>query len=281
MKSRIIIGIIALSGLMACEKEIDISLPPAPKDLVAEAYINNYNPLLNYVILSRTVDYFNPDLSLPTVSGAEVDITEGTLNGQDTVWGTPVRMLEIAPDTLPGIYLNPALNGQEGKVYKLEIRAEGQYLFAVTRIPQVVPLDSVAWSVKTEPDTFALLTAYFTDPAPRGNNYRVMYKIQGSAIVGGWGNINDGDVVRDDELINNQVWDFRYTRQFYPGDTLQFFLNSIDRPVYQFWDSYFSLRGNTGNPFATPIQLRSNIQGGIGCFSGMGVSYRQLIVPGP
>jgi hypothetical protein len=52
----------------------------------------------------------------------------------------------------------------------------------------------------------------------------------------------------------------------------------MDRAVYNFWDSYESARQN-GGPFATPIQLRSNVIGKnvIGSFSGYAVDYKRII----
>ena len=50
--------------LFACEKEIVIDVPPSEAQYVVEASINNRFPLLNYVFISTTIDYFKPDLSL-------------------------------------------------------------------------------------------------------------------------------------------------------------------------------------------------------------------------
>lgn len=278
MKRLVLIIAIAL-GFSACEKEIDLDLPDAPNELVVEAYINSFNPYLNYVIITHTVDYMNPDLSLPAISDAKVFITEGEIQGKDTVWtGTPIQLIEVAKDTVPGIYFNPFLQGKEGNVYLLEIEAGDKRVRGVTSIPKVIEIDSVHVKMKYQQDTTGLLTVFFYDPPERGNNYRMMYKLGGDSLFGTWGSLNDGDALRDDEFINGQTWDFRYTREFNQGDTIDYFLNSLDRSTYLFWDSYFSLRGNTGNPFATPVKLKSNLQGAIGCFSGYGVSYRRIIV---
>ncbi len=263
----------------ACEKEIFLDLPPAPKELVVEAYINDFNQFLNYVIISETVDYMNPDLRLPAVSDAIVIVTEGTVSGQDTVWDqNAIQLREVLKDVLPGVYYSPFLEGQAGKVYRLNIEVGNKKVLGFTSIPNPVPIDSVHMKLKYEDDTTGLLTVFFFDPPKRGNNYRMMYKLGGDSVIGSWGSLTDGDVIRDDEFINGETWDFRYSREFELGDTIDYYLNSMDRSSYLFWDSYFSLRGNTGNPFATPVQLKSNLQGAIGCFSGFGVSYRRILV---
>jgi hypothetical protein len=57
------------------------------------------------------------------------------------------------------------------------------------------------------------------------------------------------------------------------GDTAIYYLVSVERPVYDFWDSFNKARVN-GGPFSTPVVLKSNIKGDnvVGCFSGFAVS---------
>jgi len=266
-----------ISTLFACEKPIDIDLPPAPEELVVEAYINDRSPFLNYVILTHTVDYFNPDLSLPAVHNADVQISEGQVNSTDTNWITTWTLQEIAPDTLPGIYFNPVVQGRPGYVYRLAIKARGKSLRAVTTIPTPRTIDSVSIRIELSPsDTVGFMTIHFFDPPKRGDNYRFMYKLGGDSIIPSWGSINTSDALRDDEFINGEPRQFRYSRELDYGDTVHYFLNTLDRNSYLFWDSYFELRGNSGNPFATPVKLRSTVEGGIGCFTGYGVTYRRF-----
>lgn len=278
----IIIVAIALIGFTSCEKEIDVELPTAESQIVVEAYINQLNPLFNYVILTRTVDYFNPNLSAIGVSGAQVYITEGQLNGTDTIWdvANKKQMVEIAPDSIPGIYFNLGLTGNIGYVYKLEINAEGKYIHGVTTIPQLVTLDSITSSFRVNPDnnkdTGYFMTVHFLESTQTGNNYRYMYKIGADTSYFGWGSIDDEYGVFNDDIINGVYRSFTFGRRFGFNDTVHFYLNSIDRPAFNFWDSYDDARFN-GGPFATPVQLKSTVKGGIGSFTGMAVSYKRII----
>ncbi len=285
MKSLRHIVYIITAGLLftSCEKEIDVELPSTPSEIVVEAYINQLSPLFNYVILSRTVDYFNPQLDLLGVKGALVYITEGTLNGTDTTWdiASKKQLIELAPDSIPGIYFNPLLIGKEGKVYKLEITAEGKYIYGTTTIPTLIPLDSLTYEVRINPDnnkdTGKFMTIHFMEPAATGNNYRAMYRIGGDTNYFGWGSIYDGDDVFNDEIVNGVYRRFTYGRNFDFDDTINYYFSSIDRPAYNFWQSYDQARNN-GGPFATPVQLKSTVVGGIGSFTGMAVSYKKLII---
>jgi hypothetical protein len=270
----------------SCEKEIEVSLPPASEEIVVEAYINQAFPLFNYVVLSRTIDYFKPNLNAIPVKGAQVYITEGALNGTDTIWdaASKKQLVEIAPDSIPGIYFNFTLTGREEHVYKLEIEAEGKHIFGVASIPKLIALDSLTYEVKINPnnnkDTGKFITIHYNEPAEKGDNYRAMYRIGGDSTYFGWGSIADGDAVFNDDVINGIYRHFTYGRNFDFGDTVRYYFNTINREAYNFWDSYFQARSN-GGPFATPVQLKSTVTGAIGSFTGMAVDYKQVIIKRP
>ena len=278
----ILSALLLITGLSACEKEIDVRLPSAENEIVVEAHINQLDPFFNYVILTRSVHYFDPNLNTIAVSNAQVYIPEGIVNGVDTVWddANKKQMVELAQDTIPGIYLNTGLVGKIGHVYKLEINVEGKYIFGVTQIPQLVPLDSLTSSFTVNPvndkDTGYFMTIHFNEPAPTGNNYRYLYKVGGDTLTFGWGSISDEDAVFNDDIVNGVYRSFKFGDRFKFDDTISFYLTSIDRAAFNFWDSYGEARNN-GGPFATPIQLKSTVQGAIGSFTGKAVSRKRLI----
>lgn len=278
----ILCGLVLLLSFSACEKEIDVPLPTADSEIVVEAYINQLNPFFNYVILTRSIDYFTPNLDAITVSNAQVFITEGKANGTDTVWddANKKQMVEIAPDSIPGIYFNLGLTGKIGHVYKLEIETDGKYIFGVTEIPDLVTLDSLTASFTVNPvndkDTGYFMTIHFDEPVAKGDNYRYLYKVGADSLFFGWGAINEDDGVFNDDIINGVYRSFTFGDRFKFNDTVSFYLTSINRAAYNFWDSYAQARNN-GGPFATPVQLKSNIQGAIGSFTGKAVSRKRLI----
>lgn len=271
----------------ACEKEIDVDLPPAPQSLVVEASINQLFPNLNYVFISRTIDYFNPDLSLNGVRNAEVYITPGIINGTDTVWDTANRVQMYDINSIPfvdsllrgfsGIYFNPLLFPQVGVPYRLDIEAEGNHITGVTTIPKVVEIDTVFWKMEIEGpnDTDMYVTFEFFD-GPEQNNYRLAIHNDPNAILLGWGTAGSFRTF-DDAYINNGKRPYTFFRPFDYGDTLNLYLASIGRREYLFWQS-FSQASNNGGPYSTPLNVKSNITGGIGSFTGYGVSFRRQIL---
>jgi hypothetical protein len=65
----------------------------------------------------------------------------------------------------------------------------------------------------------------------------------------------------------------------YVGDTVTFKWSAIDKKTYDFWSTYEYSLGTLGNPFSTPINVRSNISnGGLGVWAGYGSIYTQLIM---
>lgn len=272
--------------LASCEKEITVHLPPAKQSLVVEASINQYSPSLNYVFISRTIDYFNPDLSLNGVQNAQVFITPGTINGRDTIWNRSqsIQLVDISTvpplDTLfkgfSGIYYNPLLIPQVGVPYLLEIDAEGKHITGVTTIPKPVEIDTVYWRQEiNKGDTDMFLSFEYTD-GPEQNNYRLATVNDSSTILIGWGSANTFRTF-DDAFLNNGRVPYHYFNPFNIGDTIQLYLSSIGRKEYLFWES-FAQAANNGGPFATPVSVKSNITNAIGSFTGYGVSYRRVIL---
>ncbi len=278
-------------GLMltsSCEKEITVDLPTSQSRLVVEASINQQFPNLNYVYLSRTIDYFNPDLSLNGVKGALVYITPGVIFGGDTIWNDSAKLQMIDINSIPGIdvllqgfsgiYFNPLINPQVGVPYKLEINVGNETILGYTTIPKVVEIDTVFWRTEIsedKSDTDLFVTFEFMD-GPEQNNYRLGIKNGFNPFLVGWGAASQFRTF-DDMFLNNGVRPYSFFRPFKVGDTLSLYLSSIGRPEYLFWES-FTKAANNGGPFATPISVKSNVTGAIGSFTGYGVSYKSVII---
>lgn len=136
--------------LTACEKDFDIELEDNQPQLIVEGYINNESPLYNYVVLTRSTDYYTPGLANVPVSGATIFITEGELLPDHSYrWNSSsrVQLREANLPQLPagysqGFYFDPrlvtdsanALKGIPGKHYLLEIEDSGRQYSAITAL---------------------------------------------------------------------------------------------------------------------------------------------------
>jgi hypothetical protein len=81
--------ILSLILLVSCQRDFDIQVKANAPQLVVEAYINNERPEYNYVLLSRSQDYFATGLKGLMIDNAKVTITEGSPGQNNAVnWDT-------------------------------------------------------------------------------------------------------------------------------------------------------------------------------------------------
>ncbi len=292
----ILICIFVLVIGIGCEKEISIDVPPSTPQYVVEASINNRFPLLNYVFISTTIDYFKPDLSLNGVKNAEVYITQGTIVGIDTNYNEADKIRLYSVDTISklipaldsilgpfsGVYMNPfQLFGEANRPYKLEISINNgaKIITGKTFIPKIIPIDSIVYTIepKQGKDTAnKAFTKFWFNDGPERNNYRLAVNLSSDSILFGWGACNFYRTF-DDEFVNNGTRPYEFFRPFNQNDTLNLYFSHIGRKEFLFWQS-FGRADNNGGPFATPGAVKSNITGAIGSFTGYGVDYKQIIL---
>jgi hypothetical protein len=288
--------------IVSCERDFDINIKASPPQLVVEAYINNEIPLYNYVILGRSQDYYTPDFENTPVTGAMVSITEGTLLADNTYqWDARTRKLlkeaaipGMGETLLPGVYFdttlvtNPAgaLRGRPGKHYLLEIEAEGKKYTAVTALLQPVQIDTLTVGnhfTDVDEDTVtqrARITVHYKDPDTIGNTQMYYWQTRNERLNLGWGGMETSRFISGtDDLVNGQYIGLTMQRSVEVGDTVLFHMISVERKVYNFWDSFNKARSN-GGPFATPVKLLGTVSGEnvIGCFSGFSLSSRVVII---
>jgi hypothetical protein len=105
----------------------------------------------------------------------------------------------------------------------------------------------------------------------------------------------------DDKLIDGKSFDFAYTKGYDPTDNVNSELNdsdvernyyrktdtiyikfcSIDKASKEFYTTFENAISNNGNPFASPVTILTNIEGGaLGVWCGVGATY-DTIMPTP
>ncbi|MCS6990892.1 MAG: DUF4249 domain-containing protein [Chitinophagales bacterium] len=275
--------LIAAGLLASCTRELDIELPSSATQLVVEGRIETGSPPV--VLLSRSSSFYD-DFILDSaanyfVSGAHIVVSDGT----DSVILAEV-FIDTAGVSIP-VYVGFGFLGQEGKTYQLRIKVEGKVLRAVTSIPKALPLDSLWWETMPESDTLVRLLCRFTDPPEPENYVRYFTKRNAEPFMPGFNS------VFEDDLVNGQSFDFPLDRGvdrnnpetfehyglFYRGDTITVKWCAIDAAHFEFWRTLEFELGGQGSPFAAPVIIKSNIEGGLGIWGGYAPSYHQLIVP--
>lgn len=282
----------------SCEKDFEIKMKDNKPLLVVEAYINNEMRDYNYVILSRSLDYFSTDFQGISVANATVTITEGERVNDQYVWDvtTKVNMVEANLPGLPenfksGVYFDPrlvtdsanALQGTPGKSYLLEIAEGGNQYRAIATLLQPVQLDSITsgYSYIDKEDGNKKkfrITSHYQDPDTINNTQIYYYRFSENRNRFGWGGLYRSRAFGFDDVTNGQYMHITNNRSFLEGDTVTYHMASVTRDVQKFWNSYNNARNNNG-PFSTPVSLISNIQGTnvTGCFSGFSLSSKTTI----
>ncbi len=275
--------------VVACEREIQIDLPSSQNLIVVEGNIEaGKRPV---ILLTRNQGFFE---SFPidlesfveefVIQDAEVKLSNGII--------TETLQFTLDFNNYPFFYYTGSIiTGEVGKTYTLEIIAEGQTLTSSTTLPDSVPIDSAWFELNPfDVNEDSLGVSYLTimDPDTFGNAYRLFAKrnselqffpVPGSSFNDDFVNgqrvtfftgRGDEPFAATDTFVPNE---FFYTL----GDTMFFKFATMGRKEYDFYSTLDAAINSNGNPFASPTLVKSNINGGLGVWVGMSVSYDTVI----
>ncbi|HEV7780133.1 MAG TPA: DUF4249 family protein, partial [Chitinophagaceae bacterium] len=230
-------------------------------------------------------------LSGSFVRNAEVYVSNGTLTHKLKEFAVPLgggfnfyyySNDPAAPAT--------SFTGELNKEYSLRIVAEGKEYTAVTTIPDITRrIDSLFWK-PAPPGNDAgkvavMLRAY--DPPGFGDYTRYFTQRNNEPFFPGFIS------VYDDQVIDGSSFEVQVERgvdrnvgapsgysYFDKGDTVTLKICNIDKACFDFWRTMEYAYSNTGNPFASPTKVVSNIRGGgLGYFGGYAAQFRTIIIP--
>ncbi len=292
--------------LMSCTKEVKIDIPNYEELVVIDGSIETGWPPI--VLLSRTRDIYSPtnlDAYLNGfITGAVVTVSNGT---------TTVQLDEICTDALPpgtepiaaalfGIpeselanyhlcaytSFNTAIWGQVGKTYTLTVTYEGKTYTSQTSILTPTALVKTYWKPNGELTNYGFSWATLADPALSYDAYQWEVKYLNDAFFS-----KPFSPFFDDQFFDGLTFDFPYENPmsfddpavpndykgyFKLGDTIVIKLSKVDRDVYEFMEKKYTQIYSSGNPFATPTNIPSNIKGGaIGVWAGYSTWFDTLI----
>ncbi len=309
--------------LVSCEKEITVDLPRVEPKIVVEGSIYQDQPPL--IMLTWSQGYFDPT-SLETLQNLFVhdaivtltvdeqsyvlpeycssDLTPEELEFASAALGIPVETI-LSLNLC--IYTSLNLLGEVGKVYHLDIQYPGHHCTSVTKLPELVYIDTLYFNiVSSHPnDSLGFIFGILTDPDTIGNAYRWFAKrinhypqwIDDEDLRGKQKDFNYiaplGSVF-DDEFFNGLSFEFAYYRGTEPntskfddrniergyfkiGDSIAVRGCTMDRNAYKYIYSFESQISNQGSPFAVPFNLETNVVGGLGAFIGYGAIYDTVV----
>jgi hypothetical protein len=291
-----LILIAGLFLLTSCEREVNFNLKNEGTKLVVEGAIETGMPPV--VRLSNSIGFFSKvDLNTledAYVHHASVSVSDGnqTIHLKEYLYSQGgIDLYFYSTDTANSQDLH--FLGTPGKTYQLTIQYDGKTYTSQTGIPYPKPLDSL-WAVMPPPDEMPkdhpdsrLLYAQYSDPDTPGNRIRYFTKRNNKPFLPALYSVYDDEIINGTTIqiqmsagfqkmdsLNLETYGY-----FYKGDTVVVKWCSIDKKVFDFWRTLEYSYGSTGNPFSSPVEVSTNINGGaLGVWAGYGATYDTLVI---
>lgn len=278
-RNLLMLSLLVFFCLTSCDlnRSIDIDLPDFESEVVVECYLQPGQPYL--LTLTESVSYFEP-AQLTYVKNAEVEITYK---------GESVQLEQVALALPPGIQelqiLRPLVGDslffytsvepvpfEYDEDFFLNITTqEGKEILGITSIPSPVSIDTIEWRFDDD-DSLALTLTRFQDDPSMDNFYRRTLHVSSVQVE------PDQDFFVDDRVFNGERAVFGSGFDYERGDTLIFTLYHITEDYFNFSETKDAAITANLSPFAQPAELKSNIQGGIGIFTGFSSDRQQVII---
>lgn len=273
--------ILLTSCLLASAGCRDVVLPTYDPQIVVEGWIENGRPpivMLTTSVSVSTEPIDSSDLEDHVIRWGKVTVSDG----EKEVILAGKKDDRYFP---PYIYTTAKIKGEVGKTYHLAVEYGGRTVTASTTIPSPVPLEYIrAEKVSEAPDDSDsdkyILIGGLKDNKDTKDYYKVFTKVHGkdSSFVSSFLGLTD-DAVLSQEIeeipINKgRILNGNKDIHFSPGDTVGVRFCTMDRASWEYWSDFEEIESLTSNPFF-PINtdIRSNIKGGLGYWSGYGSTY--------
>ena len=261
----------------------------------------------NLYITDATVSITREDgekRNLTLITQSEIDLLEALI-GYSINIRPNIIYIDLEELISPGFSI-------ANRSYTLDIIWNNQSITAKTTIPEPTDLDSL-WVEQNETadkDFKCDIRAVYSDPADKQNNIlikskRIQHYERNREDTELCDTINYPDFTLklvdagSDVLINGQSFEIYFPRpkdngfptgkynsyhtKICDGDTLEFKEDivlikfcQIDEESMKFWRGLIRQVGTNGNPFAEPMNLVSNINNGLGIFTGYGSVYYKV-----
>ena len=294
----------------ACTKEVKIDIPGYKQQLVVDGNIEaGGHPI---VLLSQTANIFTESYLTTYVNSFVFNADVKVAVDNDTFQLTymlstdlPVQsqkklaeMLRIEWQELLQlpiyVYSSTQLVAQAEKNYELIISHQGKTYNAKTYLPAPTPLQSLYWKLEPETIEYGYSWAKLQDPPGQYDAYKWEIrrinqkdgKDLDQTFRRGYG------AYRDDKYFDGLTFDFyyenslkrkdsthleAYKRYFRLGDSVVVKFSKMDKKTYDFFDKKSAQMESGNNPYATPINIPTNITGGaLGIWAGFSPWYDTL-----
>jgi len=254
---KIFLIIAALTITASCEKEIDLDLENESGKIVIEGNITDKaGPYI--VKITKSVSFTSAN-EYPAVEGAQVTLNDNAGHS------------EVLQYIGNGNYKTSTITGEPGRIYTLNVKAEGKEYIAQSTMPLPVAFEGLQQdSFVVAGETSYTLLPVFTDPPALGNRYLFSFTVNNNPkkfFSEFSDNVNNGLPNQRPLLLPNDdsdPGDIKVVK----GDIIYVEMQCIDQNVYTFYSALLQLSGSGPGGGITPANPPSNISNGaLGYFS--------------
>ena len=293
-----------IMGLNSCSKEVKIDILGFDEQIVIDGSIETGTPAI--IFLSNSRDIYAPtdiDSYLSGfISGATVIVSDGTITDTlmeictnnlppelDSIaaeyFGVPIE--QLVDLNLCG-YVSTGLVGEVGKTYVLKVIHNNKTYTSSTKIENPKVLDNLFWKEQVNLPGYGFSWAKITDSPIMGDAYRWEVKNLSDLFYS-----KPFQPFTDDRFYNGKTFEFsvenpmsfkdqtienQYKGYYKLGDTIVVKFSKLGKKEYQFFEKKYNQIYSGGNPFATPTNIPTNIEGGaLGIWAGFSPWYDTLI----
>jgi hypothetical protein len=257
------------------------------------------DPKLVVNSIFNTEDTFRVHISnsLSLVDGASLrfikNATVKLYDENDALVSTPLH-------TQNGYYMDETFQFEENKQYRVEVERDGfNTITATDKIPATIQVSNVDTQKVVSSEGFeqAQVTVEFDDP--EGENFYMVevrmeyYYKWDSFEYSGWetaylntldpnieGNTGTGAYYNDKLILKDNNFDgnnyklrFNVDQYLFENEyrNIEVRFYSLSESVFNYFTSVERYQNVQGNPFATPVQVFSNVENGFGIFGGSSI----------
>jgi hypothetical protein len=300
-----------IMGLNSCSKEVKIDIPGFDEQIVIDGSIETGTPAI--IFLSNSRDIYAPtDINSYLsgfISGATVIVSDGTITDTLTeictdnlpagfesiaeeLFGIPIdSLVNLHLCAYASINLSPlefVIKGEVGKTYTLKVIHENKTYTSTTKIENPKALDNLFWKEQPSLQGYGFSWAKLTDSPVMGDAYRWEVKKIGESSFS-----KPFQPFYDDRFVNGLTFEFsvenpmsfqdetienQYKGYYKQGDIIVVKFSTLGKREFQFFEKKYNQIYSGGNPFATPTNIPTNIEGGaLGVWAGFSPSFDTLI----
>jgi hypothetical protein len=259
-----ILSILLVSALLAsCEKTIEIKYKDNQSKIIIEGNITN-EPGPYFVKISKSISISSTETA-PTINDAIVMISDDAGNNETLV-----------PQG-NGLYKTNKITGTQGRTYTLTVKAENETYTSHSTMPPLVNFDSIrSETLYLLGDTEYSVIPIYTDPIPKGNNYRFVLSVNNKLVK--------QHLIQNDEIKNGLTNTLKLEindndLKLKANDSISLKMQCIDKDVALYYTALVLMADNGPGGGTTPNNPPSNISNGaMGVFSAHTVQLRSKVL---